>query len=65
MLPQTLQVQDESRRIITDRGVDAVSLQALIHDVTPYARQHVPIEVKREILELMKKFIEQKTGIDF
>jgi enhancer of yellow 2 transcription factor len=57
-------VQDESRRIVQEKGVDTVSLQQLVQDVTPFARKQVPVEVKHEILQLMKKFIEDKSGVE-
>lgn len=58
------QVQDEARRIINERGVESISLTQLIQEVTPFARQNVPNEVKREVLLVLKKFIEEQSGVE-
>ena len=60
-----MQVQEEARKIISERGLDKVSLPQLTEEVTAFARRNVPTEVKQEILECMKQFIEKESGMEF
>lgn len=56
-------MQDEARRIVQEKGVDMITLPQLVQEVTPFSRQAVPTEVKRDVLNVMKKFVEERSGV--
>lgn len=47
-------VVTECKHIVRDAGVDNITLDALVTQVTPKARNSVPDHVKRELLQRIK-----------
>ncbi|ETO11918.1 hypothetical protein RFI_25459 [Reticulomyxa filosa] len=44
--------------IILNKGIDKTSIQELVEEVTPYARSAVPDNIKTELLQHLKHFID-------
>ena len=51
------QVKDHARHIVKEKGVDNVTVDDLIAELTPRGRSSVPDEVKKELLELIKAYL--------
>ncbi len=45
------------------QGIDNITLEELIAEVTTSARRAVPEAVKRELLQHIRTFLQQHTGI--
>ncbi|XP_046853126.1 transcription and mRNA export factor ENY2-2-like [Xenia sp. Carnegie-2017] len=46
----------ECKDIIKEKGLDKVTVDDLVNEVTPKARETVPDEVKRELLERIRSY---------
>ena len=46
-----------AKEIVKERGVDNVTVDDLISELTPHARKTVPDEVKKELLERIRNFL--------
>ena len=57
-------VSEECSRVVRERGgVESLSVPELITAVTPFARKSVPNDVKKELLNLIRDFLQKQTGI--
>ncbi|KAJ2161997.1 Transcription and mRNA export factor eny2 [Coemansia sp. RSA 552] len=52
-------VKDRCQRVVNENSdtIDKVTVDDIAEEVTPYARQAVPEEIKEEMLEDIRKFI--------
>ncbi|XP_065065059.1 transcription and mRNA export factor ENY2-like [Rhopilema esculentum] len=57
------ELQAYCRSIVKEKGIDNVTVDMLIDEVTPKARSMVPDEVKRELFQRIKTFITEKAEI--
>uniref|UniRef100_A0A914VSF5 Transcription and mRNA export factor ENY2 n=1 Tax=Plectus sambesii TaxID=2011161 RepID=A0A914VSF5_9BILA len=57
------EVQSKCRAIIKEKGIENVTSEDLIAEVTPHARKAVPESVKRELLQHIRSFLQQQTGL--
>jgi len=55
------QIVKECKDIVRDSGVDNITLDSLITQVTPNARSSVPDSVKRELLQRIKTSLSNQT----
>lgn len=53
----------QCKEVVKEVGVDNITLDALINEVTPKARQTVPDSVKRELLQKIKSSIQSQTAL--
>jgi len=51
------EVKDHARLIVKEKGVDNVTVDDLIAELTPRGRSSVPDDVKKELLELIKAYL--------
>jgi len=49
--------------VIRSRGVENITADQLIQEITPYGKTHVPEEVKQELLQLIKAFFAESAGV--
>ena len=47
-------LKDYAREIVKEKGVDNVTVDELVTDLTPRARSTVPDEVKKELLDYIR-----------
>lgn len=52
------EVAASCKQLVKDRGVDNVTVDDLVREVTPGARKSVPDSIKQELLSTIKKFFE-------
>ena len=45
------------RKVVQDRGVDSITMDDLLHQVTPVARKNVPSEVRDEAVQRIRQFL--------
>ncbi|CAG2101664.1 unnamed protein product [Medioppia subpectinata] len=57
------QVVMECKDVVRDVGVENITLDKLIAEVTPKARQTVPDSVKRELLQKIKNSISNQSSL--
>jgi len=57
------ELQSYCRSIVKEKGIDNVTVDDLIDEVTPKARAMVPEEVKRELFQRIKAFITEKSDM--
>jgi len=57
------QVQLKCQEIIKERGVENITAEELVTEVTPQARKLVPDEVKKDLLHNIRSFLQQHSGI--
>ena len=50
------------RSIVEEKGLEKITVESLVADITPYARKTVPQEVKQLLLEKLKEFIIAETS---
>jgi hypothetical protein len=51
-------VRSHAREIVKSKGVDNVTVDDLVTDITPKGRAAVPASVKRELLQNIRNFLE-------
>lgn len=49
--------------IIRERGLSNVTVDDLVHEITPKGRQLVPDSVKKELLLRIRHFLEQQSNL--
>lgn len=54
------ELKDYAREIVKDKGIDNVTVDELVAELTPKARQSVPDDVKKELLESIRGFLTEK-----
>ncbi|XP_046385013.1 transcription and mRNA export factor ENY2 [Ischnura elegans] len=57
------QVKMHCREIVKQRGVESVTVDDLVNDVTPKGRAWVPDSVKKELLQKIKSFLVQQANL--
>ncbi|KAG6616259.1 transcription and mRNA export factor ENY2 [Phytophthora cinnamomi] len=50
------------KEVIRNKGIDQVTVEDLIEEITPKGRASVPEDVKNDLLEKIKAFIEKEAG---
>jgi len=50
-------LKDHAKDIVRERGLDNVTVDVLIAELTPQARSSVPDDVKRELLSNIRHFL--------
>ncbi|KAE9035704.1 hypothetical protein PR003_g8608 [Phytophthora rubi] len=50
------------KEVIRNKGIDQVTVEDLIEEITPKGRASVPEDVKSDLLEKIKAFIEKEAG---
>lgn len=53
-------LKQHAKDMVKDRGVDNVTVDDLISELTPYARRTVPDDVKKELLESIRSFLTEE-----
>lgn len=53
-------LKDHAKDIVRERGLDNVTVDTLIGELTPQARSSVPDDVKRELLTSIKNFLTEE-----
>ncbi|KAG3112015.1 hypothetical protein PI124_g8825 [Phytophthora idaei] len=51
------------KEVIRNKGIDQVTVEDLIEEITPKGRASVPEDVKNHLLEKIKAFIEKEADI--
>ncbi|KAG6958541.1 hypothetical protein JG688_00010483 [Phytophthora aleatoria] len=51
------------KEVIRNKGIDQVTVEDLIEEITPKGRASVPEDVKNNLLEKIKAFIEKEADI--
>lgn len=46
--------------VIREKGLDHVTVETLVAEMTPYARSSVPENVKRELLQEIRDFLQSQ-----
>lgn len=54
------QLKDHCRDVISKKGIGNVTVDSLVEEITPTARASVPDFVKKELLEHIRKYLDQK-----
>ena len=54
------QLKDHARVMVREKGVDNVTVDDLVAELTPKARSSVPDEVKKELLDHIKSLLSEK-----
>jgi enhancer of yellow 2 transcription factor len=54
-------LKTKCKEIVEDKGLERVTVDSLVEEITPYARSTVPHEVKQELLLRLKEFIIAET----
>ncbi|CAG0888378.1 unnamed protein product [Darwinula stevensoni] len=49
-----------AKEIVKEKGVERITVDDLVTELTPKARALVPDSVKRELLQRIKKFLEEQ-----
>ncbi|KAK1940983.1 Transcription and mRNA export factor ENY2 [Phytophthora citrophthora] len=52
------------KEVIRNKGIDQVTVEDLIEEITPKGRASVPEDIKCELLEKIKAFIEKEMEAD-
>ncbi|VEL09910.1 unnamed protein product [Protopolystoma xenopodis] len=55
----TEKVKSACKDYIRGKGVDNITVEEVVNAIAPSARQVVPIEIKQEVLEMLRKFLIQ------
>lgn len=58
-----VKVKKQCVDVINERGVENISYEQLVNEVSPKARQAVPDTVKVELLQQLRTFLQQNSGI--
>lgn len=53
-------LKSHARGMVREKGVDNVTVDDLVAEITPKARSSVPDEVKKELLDHIKSFLSEK-----
>jgi enhancer of yellow 2 transcription factor len=53
-------IKDNARGIVREKGVDNVTVDDLIAELTPKGRSSVPDVVKKELLDHIKAYLTEK-----
>ncbi|VDN22468.1 unnamed protein product [Gongylonema pulchrum] len=56
-------VENMCRSFIQTKGIENVTVEDVLADVQVRARRAVPDEVKRELLQCIRSFLQQESGI--
>ena len=51
------ELKDYARGIVKEKGIDNVTVDELVAELTPKARASVPDDVKKELLESIRNFL--------
>jgi enhancer of yellow 2 transcription factor len=51
-------LKDECKDLISKKGLDKITVDELVAQITPKARATVPEEVKAELLKSIRKFLQ-------
>ena len=51
------ELKDYARGIVKEKGIDNVTVDELVAELTPKARATVPDDVKKELLESIRNFL--------
>ncbi|XP_078481435.1 transcription and mRNA export factor ENY2 [Ciona intestinalis] len=57
------QLKQLCKEIVRERGLEHVSVDDLVQDITPKARQLVPDTVKKELLQKIRNFLAQQANV--
>ncbi|TGZ62450.1 hypothetical protein CRM22_007434 [Opisthorchis felineus] len=52
-------VKQACKEYIRSKGVDNITVEEVVQAITPSARQIVPVEVRQDVLEHLRKFLVQ------
>ncbi|VDP85873.1 unnamed protein product [Echinostoma caproni] len=52
-------VKQACKEYIRTKGVDNITVEEVVQAITPSARQTVPVEVRQDVLEQLRKFLVQ------
>ena len=54
------QLKTKCKETITNKGLEKITVQQLVEEITPYARSTVPENIKAELLSHLREFIQQQ-----
>lgn len=54
------QLKTKCKELIQNKGLEKITVQQLVEEVTPYARSTVPENIKAELLSHLREFIQQQ-----
>ena len=54
------QLKTKCKDIIQNKGLEKITVQQLVEEITPYARSTVPENIKAELLSHLREFIQQQ-----
>ena len=54
------ELKEYARQIVKEKGIDNVTVDELVAELTPRARARVPDEVKKELLHSIREFLADK-----
>ncbi|XP_076809629.1 transcription and mRNA export factor ENY2 [Clavelina lepadiformis] len=57
------QLKLQCKEIVRERGLDHVTVDDLVQEITPKARQLVPDGVKKELLHRIRTFLAQQSNL--
>ena len=55
------QLKERCKDIIRSKGLEKVTVEELVQEITPYGRAQVPEEIKAEMLQKLRAFLEKET----
>jgi enhancer of yellow 2 transcription factor len=55
------EIKKYTKNIIKSKGISSITLNDLIQEITPKAREKVPSDIKAEVLGKIKDFVEKNT----
>ena len=58
------QVKDKCKQIIENKGLEKITVANLVEEMTPYARSTVPENIKMDLLNELRTFINNELGIE-
>uniref|UniRef100_A0A915CEH0 Transcription and mRNA export factor ENY2 n=3 Tax=Ascarididae TaxID=6250 RepID=A0A915CEH0_PARUN len=58
------EVENMCRNVIQTKGIEQVTLEEVVAEVKGQARRAVPDEVKRELMQNIRTFLQQESGIN-
>ena len=53
------QLKERCREIIRNKGLEKVTVEELVKEITPHGRATVPEDIKAEMLQKLRAFLEQ------
>ena len=57
------QLKQHCKEMVRERGLEQITVDDLVRDITPKARQLVPDTVKKELLHRIRNFLAQQSNL--